>query len=89
MSTSTILSPAEAVEYIKSCTGDPGKFRVRPRGFVDWKFGEVCEYLGYDRAVEYVEHISKMWWDWEMRYTDCLLATSYQEFLKFESTILI
>ncbi len=80
------MEPAEAVEYIKSCTGNPAKFRLRPRGYVDWKFGELCEYLGYERAGEYVEHIREMWWDWEVRYGDCLLARTYEEFLKVQST---
>ena len=75
------MEASEAVEYIKSCKGDPAKFRLRPRGYVDWKFGELCEYLGYDRAGEYVQRMERMWWDFELRYTDCLLVTSYREFL--------
>jgi hypothetical protein len=77
-----MLEASEAVAHIKSQTGDPARFRQRPRGYVDWKFGELCEYLGYDRAGEYVRRMMEMWWDYELKYGDCLLVQTYKEFQK-------
>lgn len=69
------------VETIMSFQPDPSKFRQQGQGFVDWKFGQVAEYLGYAGAIEYVKTMRR-WWDFELKYTDCLLNTSYEAFLK-------
>lgn len=82
------MTPIEAVVHIKSQIGNPAKFKVRKRGYVDWKFGELCEYQGFARAREYIESVRR-WHDFESKYTDCLLETTYEAFLKAESEFII
>jgi len=75
------MSDENPVTVIKNFQPDPTKFRQQGQGFVDWKFGQVAEYLGYAEAVRYVETMRR-WWDFELKYTNCLLNTSYEAFLK-------
>lgn len=79
----TTLSAEKALYYIKSQYGDTAKFKIRLRGFVDWKFGELSEYLGYEKAREYAESMRR-WWDYGAKYQGCLLDTSYAAFLEAE-----
>lgn len=80
------MTPAEAVQHLRAQRGDPTKFKQRKRGYVDWKFGEVCEYLGFDRALAYV-HSMLSWYEFEQKYADCLLHTTYRAFLEAEKQI--
>jgi len=80
------MTAQEAVLHIKAQLGNAEKFKVRRRGYVDWKFGELSEYLGFTRAREYIESVRR-WHDFNAKYTDCLLETSYASFLKAESEI--
>lgn len=78
------LSPQEAVAYIKAQTGDPTKFKVRSRGYIDWKFGELAEYMGYDQALRYADACLK-WPDGRARGSR--LESSYFAFLQEEGFI--
>lgn len=73
------LSPGAAVEHIISQTGDPTRFKVRARGFIDWKFGELCEYLGYTEALRYTTAALR-WFD--RRAVGSLLEQTYLAFLE-------
>ncbi|HRI61223.1 MAG TPA: hypothetical protein PK228_15895 [Saprospiraceae bacterium] len=79
------MTPAQAVAHIKAQTGDPARFRVRKRGYVDWKFGEVAEYLGYTAARAYAETMCR-WYDYKEKYQDSLLDKTYQDFLTAEAS---
>ena len=58
------------------------KFQIRQRGYVDFKFGELAEYLGYRSALDYVTRMRTMWHDYEKKYQgQCLLDTTYTDFL--------
>lgn len=79
---------SEAITHIRQQTGDPYKFQIRQRGFVDFKFGELAEYLGYQGAVDYVTRMRTMWHDYEKKYQgQCLLDTTYTDFLNASNTI--
>lgn len=80
-STSAPLTPAEAVAYIKVQTGDPTRFKVRTRGYIDWKFGELAEYMGYADALRYTEAALR-WVDGRARGS--LLEATYFAFLEVE-----
>lgn len=75
---------ADPVAIIKAFQPDPTKFRRQGRGYIDWRFGQVAEYLGYEGALAYVESM-KRWHDFERNYSQCLLHTSYQAFLEAQS----
>ncbi len=77
------LTTDAAIAYLRTCTGDPTKFKIRPRGYVDWKFGELCEYRGFADAVQYVEAMRR-WHDFQTKYTDCLLNTTFEAFCRAE-----
>ena len=81
------LDPAAAVAHIKACKPNSLKFIIRSRGTVDWKFGELAEYIGYEAARAEVEHKRRMWYDWEEKYSDCLLNTTYTAFLEAEQQL--
>lgn len=74
------MTSAQAVAHVKAQTGNPDKFRVRHRGFVDWKFGELSEYLGYAKACDYI-HSVRRWHDFISKYADCLLERTYADFV--------
>lgn len=79
--TDTAPIPAtEAVARIRAMQPDRTRFVVRRRGYVDWKFGELAAYLGYQAAGEYVETVRR-WYDFE-KYRDCLLITTHDAFLE-------
>lgn len=78
------ITAHEAVIHIKAQTGNPDKFKIRKRGYVDWKFGELSEYQGYTRARQYIESVRR-WHDFREKYSDCLLETTYSAFLAAES----
>lgn len=80
-----ILNLEDAVNYIKSQYGDPKRWKVRQRGFIDWKFGELAEYKGFQAAVAYAESV-RLWYDFE-KYNNCLLEQTYAAFLEAEKTI--
>lgn len=84
------LTPAEAVAHITSQLGDPSKYRQRQRGFVDWKFGELAEYKGYQGALDYVATMRR-WYNYTANYKgQCLLDQSFELFqdtLKNESIL--
>jgi len=73
------MENSEAIAYIKAQKGSPEAFRFRPRGFVDWKFGEVAEYLGFEGAKSYVQ--AALRWHDRKRFEGCLLFETYQSFL--------
>ena len=74
------------VHRIKSYTGNPERFIPQGRGFVDWRFGQVAEYLGFERAQAYAESMRR-WYNFESHYTDCLLNTTYEAFLEAEKEL--
>lgn len=76
---------AEAVEYIRSQRGDTSLFKVRKRGYIDWKFSELAAYKGYDAAIQYADSVLR-WFDAE-KYADCLLITSYNAFRAAEAEV--
>lgn len=79
-----MLSSAAAVAYIKAQIGDNSKFKVRNRGFVDWKFGELAEHKGYIEAVRFIESVRR-WHDYDEKYKgECLLDKTYTAFLEAE-----
>lgn len=69
----------DPVSTIKAFTPDPTKWRRIGRGYIDWKFGQVAEYLGYQGAVDYVATMRR-WHDFDKNYTECLLNTSFTAF---------
>ena len=71
---------------IKAFTPDPCKFRQHGRGYVDWKFGQVAEYLGYQGALEYVQTMQR-WYNFHTAYSDCLLNTSFMAFKEAETEL--
>jgi hypothetical protein len=74
------LTPTEAVAHIMRQVGDPTKFRNRHRGFVDWKFGELAEYRGYQGALDYVATMRR-WYNYATAYKgQCLLDESFELF---------
>ena len=75
-----VKTAIEAVKHIMGQTGDPTKFRRRQRGYVDWKFGELAEYLGFTGAEQYVLTVRR-WYDYESKYKGaCLLDETYSAF---------
>jgi hypothetical protein len=74
-----ILSPQAAVLHILAQRGDPAKFKQRRRGYVDWKFGELAEYLGYDSALSYVQSVQS-WFDYADKFADSLLIITFAAF---------
>lgn len=77
------MTAAQAVAHIKAQTGDSSRFRTRQRGYVDWKFGELAEYLGYTAARDYAERMRR-WYDFQSKYEGCLLETTFEAFLQAE-----
>lgn len=75
------LDAQAALAHIKSCTGDPTRFKVRARGYIDWKFGELAEYMGYEAALQYAESAIR-WYDRKARGS--LLEASFFAFLEAE-----
>ena len=72
------MTTAEAIQHIQSQKGDPSKFKIRHKGFIAWKFGELAEYKGYEAAVQYAEAAAK----WADKAAEgSLLLTTYQDFL--------
>lgn len=81
------MNAAEAISHIKMQTGDAKKFQIRQRGYVDWKFGELAEYMGYSAALDYVTLMRSKWYDYETKYQgQCLLDTTYTDFLNAHSS---
>lgn len=78
------MSPQEAVAHIKAQTGDPSRFKVRSRGYIDWKFGELAEYMGYEQALRYADACIK-WPDGRARGSR--LEATYFAFLEVEGFI--
>jgi hypothetical protein len=79
--------PIDPVDYIRACKADPSKWIERKRGFIDWKFSEVAEYLGYDDAHEYCQKMMR-WYDYAKKYQGrCLLDVSYHQFLNHQSKL--
>jgi hypothetical protein len=73
------------VETIKAFTPDPTKFRQHGRGYVDWRFGQVAEYLGYEGAIEYVATMRR-WHDFK-KFEDCTLNQTFIAFQEAEKEI--
>lgn len=76
----------DPVAIITAFTPDPTKWRRVGRGYVDWKFGQVAEYLGYQAAVDYVNTMRR-WHDFEAKYQDCTLNTTYTAFCEAQKEI--
>lgn len=76
------ITPEAAISIIKAMRPDTTKFQVRRRGYVDWKFGELAAYLGYQGAVDYVASVRR-WIDFD-KYEESLLITSHTAFLEAE-----
>ncbi len=77
------IDTSTAVILIRSMQPDVTKFCHRQRGFVDWKFGELAAYKGYCGALEYVQSVLH-WVDFEKKYADCLLITTFRAFQEAE-----
>jgi len=76
----------EAVARIRAMLPDAAKFCVRQHGYVDWKFGELAAYKGYAGALEYVQSVLR-WIDFEKKYSDCLLITTFRAFQDAEQQL--
>lgn len=80
------MTPApEAIARIRAMQPDPRRFIQHGRGFVDWKFSQVCAYLGYEKGREYAESMRR-WCDYPTRYEGCNLDKSFQDFLDAENS---
>lgn len=75
----------DAIARIRSMQPDPGRFIRHGRGFVDWKFSQVCAYLGYEKGRAYAEAMRR-WHDYRDRYEGCNLDKSFQDFLEAENS---
>lgn len=80
------MTAAEAVSLIRAAKPDPTKFKIRARGFIDWKFGELAEFKGFAGAVMYAESAAG-WVD--KKATDSLLLKTYAAFRAAEKLSLI
>jgi hypothetical protein len=69
----------QAIQTILNATGNRQNFIKRGRGYVDWKFSELCLYNGYKAAKDYVISM-RSWHDFQKKYSTCLLETSYVAF---------
>lgn len=67
------------IAHLQTLTPDPAKFIRQGRGYVDWKFSQVCAYIGYTAAVEYAQAMRR-WASYERAYKGCLLDTTYATF---------
>lgn len=74
------MHDTEAIEAIKNAQPNPQYFIRRGRGYVDWKFSEVCMYLGYAATLEYIASMHR-WHDFAAKYKECLLQTTYLRYL--------
>lgn len=72
-----------ALERIRAMQPDPARFIQWGRGFVDWKFSQVCAYLGYEKGRAYAEAMRR-WHDYHTKYRDCNLDKSFQDYLDAE-----
>lgn len=78
------LSPEQAVSRIRAAKPDPTKFKIRHRGFIDWKFGELAEYKGFEAAVQYAEAAAA----WANRSAEgSLLLETYRAFREAEKEV--
>lgn len=68
------------IDTLQTLAPNPAKFQRKGRGYVDWKFSEVCAYLGYQAALEYVATMQR-WHDFDKKYTDCELNTTYLRYV--------
>lgn len=75
------LDTQEFIQYLENLHPDASKFQVRKRGFVDWKFSELCHFKGFADAVQYAETMRR-WVDFNQKYTDCLLNVSFEAYLE-------
>jgi len=80
------MTAADAVAHIRAQVGDTTKFRTRHRGYIDWKFGELAEYLGYAAALDYARRM-RIWYDYQQKYQGCLLDTTFEAFLEAEKSL--
>lgn len=78
-----MMSPNAAIDHIKSQRGNQDKFKLRARGYVDWKFGELAEFLGFEKARHYAE--AAMRWPDAGRLESCLLFETYRAFAEAEA----
>lgn len=75
------------IDFIKNTKHNPDKFIQRGRGYVDWSFLEVCEYLGYAGALDYVGSMHR-WYNYETKYAGkCLLDISHKNFIQHAQSI--
>lgn len=70
------------ITKVKNSKPNQQKFVTRKRGFVDYKFSELADYLGFDGAVDYAETVRR-WFDFA-NYKNCMLEKTYQAFLDFD-----
>lgn len=75
-----------ALDTIRAMQPDPAKFIQRGRGYVDWKFSEVCACIGYEKGRAYAEAMRR-WHDYDKKYRDCPLDRTFQDFLEEEEKL--
>jgi hypothetical protein len=75
----TQTTPTECITALQQLPPNPTKWLKKGRGYVDWKFSEVCQYLGYTATLEYV-HSMHRWHDFEAKYKECELQTTYTRY---------
>ena len=78
-----MMSPKEAIAHIKAQQGDQDKWMLRARGYVDWKFGELAEFMGFEKARHYA--LAAMRWPDVSRFEGCLLFETYKAFAEAEA----
>lgn len=70
----------QAIRSLMALTGDASRFRNTQRGFIDWKFSELCAYKGYQEARIYAESIQR-WVNYkELFQGQCALDITFKAF---------
>jgi hypothetical protein len=84
-----VLSASEAIERIKSMTGDRSFWPAYDvhNGYTAWRFSDLCRRLGYERAQDIAEKICVTWRD-QVGSPDTELDKTYQQFLKAELNVI-
>lgn len=80
------MNELEAIQTLINAQPNPKNFIHRGRGYVDWKFSELCLYHGYQSAKEYV-FTMRRWHNFETHYSNCLLETTYVAFQQALNTL--
>ena len=81
MEQSNGISPADAVRTIRAFKGDKTAFFYREKGFIEWTFGQLARYRGYEGALEYVRFAEKQHAGGHAWVNNCRLLITYRAYL--------